>query len=418
MSDRLSTYWIYNRPVRDMLQLQNNVNKTQEQISTGRRILTPADDPVGAARVLQLNQEIALIDQYERNITLLDARLNQEEGVLNAVEGSIARIRELAVKAGNAGVLTESDRKAIGAEVRERVEEMYDLMNSKDGSGEYLFAGFQGNTQPFVESPGGGYSYQGDEGVRFLQVSQTITLASSDSGKAVFLDIPADETSFNTYANPQNQGNPTGVVSAGITLDQEKLDAFFPNDAVISFENPLDVDPPQQNFTVRRKSDGRVIEGLKNVTYQPGASIQFAGMSVNVTGNPAPGDQFIVETSNKQGVLTTFEKFLFALENYPPGSGFDATYDAAISQTLNNLDNTIDNVSQVRSRIGARLNTSDSVKDQHADNKLAAQDIRAEIRDLDFAEAVSRLQMEGFILQASQQSFAQVSRLSLFDFIR
>lgn len=418
MSDRLSTYWIFNRPVRDMLQLQNNLNKTQEQISTGRRILTPADDPVGAARVLQLNQEIALIDQYERNITLLDARLKQEEGVLNAVEDSIARIRELAVKAGNAGVLTDEDRRAIAAEVRERVDEMYDLMNSKDGAGEYLFAGFQGNTQPFVENPGGGFGYRGDEGVRFLQVSQTITLASSDSGKSVFLDIKADKVNFTTYANNQNKGNPTGVISAGITLDQDKLDAFYPNDAVITFENPLDVDPPQQNFTVRRKSDGRVIDGLKNVNYQAGAPIQFAGVSVNVTGNPAPGDQFIVESSNKQGVLTTFEKFLFALENYPPGTGFDETYDAAISQTLNNLDNTIDNVSQVRARIGARLNTSDSVKNQHADNKLAAKEIRSEIRDLDFAEAVSRLQMESFILQASQQSFAQVSRLSLFDFIR
>jgi flagellar hook-associated protein 3 FlgL len=417
MSDRISTYWIYQRPVNDMLELQSNLNKTQEQISTGKRILTPSDDPVGASRVLQLNQEIALMDQYERNITLLDARLEQEEGVLGAVEDSVARIRELAVKAGNAGVLTGSDRQTIAAEIRERVDEMVDLMNSKDGSGEYLFAGFSGNTKPFVENPGGGYGYKGDEGVRFLQVSQTITLASSDSGKDVFMDIPADKTSFTAYANPNNTGNPTGIVSAGITLDQEKLDAFYPEDAVITFENPLDVDPAEQNFTVRRKSDGRVLAGMQNVTYDPGSPIQVGGMSVNITGNPSPGDQFIVESSNKQGVLTTFEKFLFALENYPPGTGFDEAYDANISQTLNNLDNTIDNVSQVRARIGARMNTSESVMNQHADNKLAARDIKSTIEDLDFAEAVSRLQMESFILQAAQQSFAQTSRLSLFDFL-
>lgn len=417
MSDRLSTYWMYQRPVNDMLQLQSNLNKTQEQISTGKRILTPADDPVGASRVLQLNQEIALMDQYERNITLLDARLEQEEGVLGAVEDNVARIRELAVKAGNAGVLTGEDRKAIAAEIRERVEEMYDLMNSKDGSGEYLFAGFSGGTQPFVENPGGGYGYKGDEGVRFLQVSQTITLASSDSGKDVFMDIPSDAISFTSYANPQNTGNPPGIVSTGITLDQGKLDAFYPEDAVIGFENPLDVDPPERNFTVRRKSDGRVLEGLRNVTYNPGSPIQVGGVSVNITGNPNPGDQFIVESSNKQGVLTTFEKFLFALENYPPGTGFDEVYDKNISQTLNNLDNTIDNLSQVRARIGARMNTSESVMNQHADNKLAARDIKSGIEDLDFAEAVSRMQMESFILQAAQQSFAQTSRLSLFDFI-
>jgi flagellar hook-associated protein 3 FlgL len=417
MTDRLSTYWVFQRPVNDMLQLQTNLNKTQEQISTGKRILTPADDPVGASRVLQLNQEIALMDQYERNITLLDARLEQEEGVLGAAEDSIARIRELAVQAGNAGVLTGSDRKAIAAEIRERVDEMYGLMNSKDGSGEYLFAGFSGNTQPFVENPGGGYGYAGDEGVRFLQVSQTITLASSDSGKNVFMDIPSDANSFTSYANPNNSGTPPGIISAGITLDQQKLDAFYPEDAVITFENPLDVDPAETNFTVRRKSDGRVLENLQNVSYNPGSPIQVGGVSVNITGSPDPGDQFIIESSNKQGVLTTFEKFLFTLENYPPGTGFDEAYDANIAQTLNNLDNTIDNVSQIRARIGARMNTSESVMNQHADNKLAARDIKSNIEDLDFAEAVSRLQMESFILQAAQQSFAQTSRLSLFDFI-
>ncbi|WP_394169536.1 flagellar hook-associated protein FlgL [Saccharospirillum alexandrii] len=417
MSDRLSTYWIYQRPVNDMLQLQTNLNKTQEQISSGKRILTPADDPVGASRVLQLNQEIALMDQYERNITLLDARLEQEEGVLSAVEDSVARIRELAVQAGNAGVLTEEDRIAIAAEVRERVDEMVDLMNTKDGSGEFLFSGFSGNTQPFVKNPGGGYGYAGDEGVRFLQVSQTITLASSDSGKDVFMDIPADEISFTSYANTENTGNPPGVISAGITIDQQALDAFYPEDAVITFENPLDIDPPEQNFTVRRKSDGRVLGGLENVRFTPGAPIQVGGVAVNISGNPDPGDQFVIESSRNQGVLTTFEKFLFTLENYPPGEGFDEVYDANIEQTLNNLDNTIANVSQVRARIGARLNTSESVVNQHADNKLAAKDIKSSIEDLDFAEAVSRLQMESFILQAAQQSFAQTSRLSLFDFI-
>lgn len=418
MTDRLSTYWIYNRPVQDMLQLQTQVNKTQEQISSGKRILTPADDPVGSARVLQLNQEIALMDQYERNITLLDARLEQEEGVLNSVEDNIARVRELAVQAGNAAVLTEADRLAIAQEVRERIDELQNLMNTEDGSGEYLFAGFSGKTKPFVESPGGGFQYQGDEGVRSLQVSRNVTLPSSDSGKAVFMDIKSDKTSFTAYGNPVNSGNPPGVISAGVTLDQDELDDFYPNDAVITFENPLDVDPPEQNFTVRRKSDGRVIDGLENVRYQPGSSIQFGGVSVNIVGNPAPGDQFVVESSSRQGILTTYEKFLNTLEQYPPGTGVDDIYDSNIETALNNIDNSIENISQVRARIGARLNTSESIAGQHADNKLAAKDIKSTIEDLDFAEAVSRLQMQDFVLQASQQSFAQISQLSLFDFIR
>lgn len=418
MVDRVSTYWTFQRPVNDMLRLQSDLNKTSEQIASGKKMLSPADDPVGAARVLQLDQEIALLNQYERNITLLDSRLEQEEGVLDGVTDTLQRVRELAVQAGNAAVYSETERVAIAEEIEQRLKELFDLSNSKDGSGEYLFSGFQGSKQTFVENPGGGYLYQGDEGVRNLQISRTITMASGDTGKDIFLDVPANVPSFNAYANTQNRGNPPGVISQGITVDQEALNDFFPEDAVITFENELDVDPPTANFTVRQKSDGRVIDGLSNVAFQPGSGITFGGMTVSIIGNPAPGDKFVVETSNRQNMMTTVDKLTFALTEYSTDPAFSEIYDEAIFNTLENLDSAIENVAQVRARIGARLNTTENTANQHADNKLAAQDIRADIRDLDYAEAVSRLQLEEFILQAAQQSFASTSQLSLFDFIR
>lgn len=418
MVDRVSSYWIFQRPVNDMMQLQAQLNRTQEQVSTGRKMLSPADDPVGSARVLQLDQEIALLTQYERNITLLDSRLEAEEGVLQGVTQVIQRVRELTVQAGNAALYTTTERQSIAEEISQRVKELFDLMNSKDGSGEFIFSGFSGKTQPFVLNPGGGYGYDGDEGVRFLQISRTITLASSDSGKAAFVDIPSEVNSFFTSASSLNRGNPAGVISAGITLDQSKLDAFFPENAVITFENELDVNPPRPNFTVRQKSDGRIIEGLENVSFVPGGPIQFAGMSMNITGQPKPGDKFIVDSSAKQGLLTTMQKLDFALRNYSEAPEFSAAYDKAIFDALSNLDNGLDNVAQIRAKVGARLNTTETTTGQHADNKLAAQSIRADIRDLDYAEAISRLQLEGFVLQAAQQSFARVTQTSLFDFIR
>jgi flagellar hook-associated protein 3 FlgL len=417
MVDRVSTYWNFKRPVNDMMRLQANLAKTSEQIATGKKMLSPADDPVGSARVLQLDQEIALVTQYERNITLLDSRLEQEEGVLSGVTSTIQRVRELAVQSGNAAVYSDTERVAIAQEINERLKEMFDLANSKDGSGEYLFSGFQGETMPFVENPGGGFGYKGDEGVRFLQISRTITMASSDTGKSAFLDVPANVPSFHSFANTENKGNPPGVISQGITVDQEALNEFFPENAIITFENELDVSPPSKNFTVRQKSDGRVIDGMENMVFLPGSKISVGGMTVSIVGNPVPGDQFIVETSNSQGILTTIEKLSYALENYGTDPEFSDIYDEAIFNTLENLDNAIDNVSRVRAQIGARLNTTENTANQHADNKLAAQDIRSEIRDLDYAEAVSRLQLEEFILQATQQSFAKTTQLNLFDFI-
>ena len=418
MADRISSYWVFNRPVNDMMRLQSSLNRTQEQISSGQGILSPSDDPVGAARVMQLDQEIALVSQYERNITLVTARLEQEEGVLAGVTSSIQRIRELTVQAGNAALYSDSDRIAIAQEVNSRVQELFNLTNSKDGSGEYLFSGFAGDKQSFVQNPGGGYLYQGDEGVRYVQVSRNSTVAASDTGKDAFLDIPANVPSFYSYGNSQNTGQPPGVISQGITVNQSQLTEFFPENAVITFGNELDMVPPGPNITVRNKSDGRVIEGIEQRAYKSGDSITFAGMNVSISGNPAPGDKFLVDTSEKQGLLITVEKLAYALENFSTASEFTAVYDEAIFNSLENLDAALENVSQVRTRIGARINTTDNIANQHADNKLAAQDIRSSIGDLDYAEAVSRLQMEEFILKAAQQTFATVTKMSLFDFIR
>jgi len=418
MADRISSYWVFNRPVNDMMRLQSSLNRTQEQISCGQGILSPSDDPVGAARVMQLDQEIALVSQYERNITLVTARLEQEEGVLAGVTSSIQRIRELTVQAGNAALYSDSDRIAIAQEVNSRVQELFNLTNSKDGSGEYLFSGFAGDKQSFVQNPGGGYLYQGDEGVRYVQVSRNSTVAASDTGKDAFLDIPANVPSFYSYGNSQNTGQPPGVISQGITVNQAQLTEFFPENAVITFGNELDMVPPGPNITVRNKSDGRVIEGIEQRAYKSGDSITFAGMNVSISGNPAPGDKFLVDTSEKQGLLITVEKLAYALENFSTASEFTAVYDEAIFNSLENLDAALENVSQVRTRIGARINTTDNIANQHADNKLAAQDIRSSIGDLDYAEAVSRLQMEEFILKAAQQTFATVTKMSLFDFIR
>lgn len=417
MVDRVSTYWTYQGAVNSMSQLQANLTKTSEQISSGTKLLTPAEDPVGAARVLELNQEIALITQYERNILLVDSRLEQEETALSAVTATLQRMRELTVQAGNQAVYSDTELDAIAAEMEQLTNQVFDQVNSKDGGGEYLFSGFKGETQPFVKAAGGGYSYQGDEGVRFLQISQTIKVASSDSGKKVFQSVNSNVPSFQAYANPNNTGEPVGRISQGITTDQEALNAFYPNDAVITFQSDLDVNPPKTNYTVRRKSDGRVINNLENTTYIPGQEIRIAGMSVKITGNPQPGDQFIVQTSDKQDVLTTMEKVTYALRNYGTDPELIDVYNEAIFNALENLDNAIESVSMTRSEIGARLNSTDNMKNQHADNKLAAQDIKSQISDLDYAEAVSRLQFEEYILQATQQTFAVTSQLRLFDFL-
>src|SRR5690606_26485219 len=149
---------------------QGGVNKTQQQISTGRRVLTPADDPIAATKILQLQQELALNDQYTRNMTAADNRLKLEEATLQSITDNLARVKELTVNAGGCS-LTIADRQAIAAEFLQLQEGLADLLNTKDAGGEYICAGVKGRQTPFVRADNGRYEYQGDEGQRYLALS-------------------------------------------------------------------------------------------------------------------------------------------------------------------------------------------------------------------------------------------------------
>ncbi|TGG95990.1 flagellar hook-associated protein 3 [Natronospirillum operosum] len=417
MSDRISSYQMNLGSLNNILRNQARVAQSEQRVATGIRVQTPADDPVAAARILQLDQDIELTDQYIRNIKSVTGRLELQEGYLKGSEEVLQRVRELAVQAGG-GSLSIEDRRAIASEMKVRLEELLQLTNAKDASGDYLFSGYSGQTQPFVEAAGGGFVYQGDEGQRQIRISNSARIPASDNGKDIFLDVPVDNPSFITNASPRNQGNPPGVISAGVTVDEEALQDLFPDDAIITFNNELDGNPPGRNFTVRRRSDNQVIDSLKNVSFAPGQAISFAGMQVRITGEPRPGDNFTVETTSKQGPLQTIQKMIEGLDVLPDTPEGTQNLANLVAESLDNLDAGIENLSIYRAKIGARINTAESTLDVHEESKLTLQDVRKNLKEVDYAEAVSQLQMETMILEASQQAYAKVSSLSLFNFIR
>lgn len=173
-----------------MLDQQARLLQTQQQLSTGKRINNPADDPSGAVNVLDLTQALALTDQYQRNISQAKTRLETEDTVLTSATDLIQRARELTVQGLN-GTVSTAQRSAIAQEIRQLHDEMLSLANRKDGNGDYLFAGMKVGTTPFVESGAGTVSYQGDQGQRSIQVANDRQVADSDNGLAVFMKVPS-----------------------------------------------------------------------------------------------------------------------------------------------------------------------------------------------------------------------------------
>jgi flagellar hook-associated protein 3 FlgL len=184
----VSTNAIYRTGIEAIQRGQSELARTQLQMSTGKRILRPSDDPNGAVQALQLRQRIAAVEQFGRNANYATTRLNQEETVLQQMGGALDRVRELAVQAANATQTAES-RRAIAVELRQVRTSLVDLANTRDANGEYLFAGFRSTSRPFVNDAGGAVEYLGDEGQRFLALAPDRQVAVGDSGD-VFMNVP------------------------------------------------------------------------------------------------------------------------------------------------------------------------------------------------------------------------------------
>ncbi|BFM16584.1 flagellar hook-associated protein FlgL [Maricurvus nonylphenolicus] len=413
---RLSSLQTFITGTNQIVSLSGQVNTTQEQISRGTRILNPSDDPVASSQILKLNQENALREQYQDNITLLESRLELEEATLGAINNTLIRVRELVIQANNGG-LTITDRQAIQAELEVRQDELADLMNTRDSSNEYLFAGFRGNTEPFVDNGIGNFSYTGDEGQRLLQVAASTFVPANDSGKTIFVDVESAEPTFRTQANPVNRANPAATISSGFVADQEAFNNIFPEDYIIEFQHPDDLallgQPPGFNYNIIQKSDGRVVES--NIAYQSGEPIEFNGMEFTISGSPSVGDSFIINSSDNQDILTTVSRVIEGMQNLTLSAEDEDAYQALMATTIENLDNAQTSVLETRAEIGARLNTLDSTRKLHEEVDVISVQLLSSLQDLDYAEAVSQLSFESFVLQAAQESYARIAGLSLFN---
>ena len=137
---RISTSGAFQRGVSLMQQIQAALDRTQRQISSGRRLLSPSDDPIASSRTIELRETLSRIQQFERNGNIARNRLGFEESALSSVNDVLQRIRELALQANNA---TQSDetRRLIAAEVREQLDQLVQLANQQDGNGRFLFSG-------------------------------------------------------------------------------------------------------------------------------------------------------------------------------------------------------------------------------------------------------------------------------------
>jgi len=382
-----------------MQRLQSALDYTQRQISSGRRLLTPSDDPIAASRVLELRESIGRLTQFDRNATIAESRLAQEETVLTSVNDTLQRVRELALQA-NSGTQSNETRGLIAIEMREQLERLVELANQKDGTGRYLFSGNLEGVAP-VSSAGASFTYNGDQGQRLIQIGEGRQIADGDSGADVFFRIRAGNGAFSARALATNNG--TGIIGEGSVVDPTAWDQGA---YTLRFLDPV-------NFEVVDGA-GAVVQ---SAAYQSGDSIVFRGVEFSLSGAPATGDEFSVVPSPYQDMFTSLERLATAIEQPIGDDPTRAAMTNGINAGLQDIDEAIGSVLTIRTQIGSRLSVIEKQVDNNGALSLTLQATLASIEDLDYAEVLSRLSFEVTTLEAAQKSFVLTQQLSLFNYL-
>lgn len=407
---RISTAQIFSRSTENINTANSSLYKTQEQLSTGQRILQPSDDPVATAQLIKLDKEVAKAEQYQDNIDVSRRRLSLEETTLDAVNLATVRIKELAIQA-NSGAVSDNDRQLIVSELDEIENQLFGLLNTQDVQGEYLFSGHAGFDAAYrYDGATDSYVYNGDQGTRSIQVGANTNIISTDSG-------------FNVFENVASQL--TLAPASGAEFSERVITNFGTFEAFTDSRGPaiISFDTAAGTYSVEDSQGDPVFSGnpaiaLTDISYQQGDVIEFEGVSLEID-NPVDGSVTLETDTERTNVLNMVHQLSAALSdtdtvNDPLGS---EKLNEAVNRALLQID-TIENKNiEVRGSIGGRINTLEAQESVNSEYIIYTNEAQSAIRDLDYAEAISQFTLQETALNAAYGSFAKIQGLSLFNYI-
>ena len=307
---RVTQVGFYNQATQQMGKQQSKVFETQGQLSSGKKILRPSDDPALAAAINNLKSQMDVNQRYLTNLSRMEDTLKMQEASVSSSIEVVSRIKELSIQAAN-DTYNAADRKTLAIEVKELISSLADLGNMRGTDGAYLFSGFSQDTAPFSESSLGVVTYTGTADYQKVLV---------DEGRSMQIGMPGSDVFGSVQYLDQTTGT-TSSIDMFATLG-EMYQALVTNDA----------------------------DGIRN--------------------------------------------------------------------TLDKVSSVHEHISVQQSNIGSRMKRVETLSNAIEDRDFTYKTLQSSMEDLDYVEAASRLKNQTLALQAGQQTFAQLSGLSLFKYIR
>jgi len=380
--------------------LENAISKTQTQLSTGLTLQSAADNPAAMVQVNQLDTQLSASQQYVSNGNLVGTNLKLEEQALTNATNVLQSVQSLADEANNSS-LSSSQLQDIGTQLSQQLQQLVSIANSTDGNGNYLFGGYANSSQPFAQN-GAGVTYSGADETSQVQIGENQFVSVGDTGGSVFMNIPAGNGTFTTAAAAANAGS--GSIGPGSVTDPAAWQAAA-GTYTISFTSPTAYQVTNSAGTV-----------LTTGTYDStsGGTIAFSGIQVAINGAPATGDAFTVAPAGTSSAFATIQGLITTLNSTGLSSGQMTTQ---ISQAIEQLSSAVNNLNDVQASVGARINAVTASQSTEQSNQTDYQTQISNLSDTDYASATTQLSSEEVALQAAEESYASLAKLSLFNYI-
>jgi len=400
MSNRISTGMMYSQSVALMMAKQAKLSHLEQQIATGSKIVSAKDDPVAAGAAVGLDRSLAALERMKLNGNNVQNRLGVQENTLAQVNDLMARVNDLTIQASNPA-LSAPDKKTLITELNQIREGLLSLANSSDGTGRYVFGGTNDSDPPFAKIDGK-VVYRGDQTQRQVEVGPDTYVRDALPGSEIFLRIPTGDGFVDGSAAAGNAGN--GVLT---NITRDGSDSWN-----------------GQSFSVRftEADQYEVLDGAGNVTgtgtYKAGSELEINGVRLQIAGAPATGDSFNVQAASSRDIFGTMDKLIAALDADTGTPAKMAAQQNELQSALRDVGRAAERMIDSRAAGGAQLKALDNAAEMREANGVTLKTTLSEMRDLDYADALSQYQLESTALQAAQTLFSQMQSMSLFNKIR
>lgn len=396
---RVSTAHTYDLAIESLQKRQTDMANSQAQLTTGKKVNVPSDDPISAARA---ERALASINRSDADQRALDASKN----VLQIAESSMGdavdllqKARESMVAAGNASY-TNAERATVAKKLQNIRNQLLVVANRADGGGGFVFGGQGSATPPFVDAIGG-VQFVGQGGEAIAPAGERMNLTVD--GENVWLKASQGNGVFVTDASATNTGS--GWISSGSVSDPYST----------PYLTGVSSAPYSIDFQVNAGVTTYSVNGGGPNPYKDGQAITVDGMSFTIKGAPANGDQFTVNPSQKSlSVFDSLDRTIAALTATTQNNG---TVTQAVNKGIADMDSVLGTMQGARSATGESLNRLDGAESRISTSKLSAQTERSNAEDLDMTSAISDFQAKQNGYQAALQSYSMVQKMSLFQYL-